>query len=331
MRKIYILFLLSITTSLTYAQTITPDWFFAIGDSLQQVAITNVNDFEEPTSGLNQAWDYTTIIPAIDTSTANFIDPSTLITNDDFRNADVATSVPGLQEIFYATDGDSLTILGLSIFGEYGLVQVIYDQGAEEIIGVDQMAFGDTIFNNIFGDILLDGYSIQTFTSEQVISFDGIGSLQLPEISLDNCVLFTNSIFQNEEEVARVSTIYFNSFSNPVLLYQTQTDAYGQQTTVMAKSITDNLSTSISEIDLLQADIHSDLSGNIYVGLEESIDATVQIVSMNGQVVAYHQEYLSTGKNQLSLDNNLTAGIYVVLVVDKNTGRFNSHKLSIMR
>ena len=45
MRNIYLLFLLSISTSLTYAQTITPDWFFAIGDSLQQVAITNVNDF----------------------------------------------------------------------------------------------------------------------------------------------------------------------------------------------------------------------------------------------------------------------------------------------
>jgi len=331
MRTIYILFLLLISTSLTYAQTITPDWFFTEGDSLQIVTITNVNDFQEPTSGLNQDWDYSTTITATDTAILRFVDPSTLTTNADFKRADVATAVPGIQEVFYDTEGDTLSILGISIFGPNGLVQVKYNIGNEELIARDQMIFGDTLFRTIIGEILLDGEPVQSLFLDQELSFSGIGTLQLPDITLDNCVHFSNSIIQNGQEIGKITTIFFNSFSNQVLTYSSQQDAYGQTVITMSQGITDGLNTSIAEIDLLQANIFSDLSGNVFVDLEESIDASVQIVAMNGQVVAHHQEALSAGRNQLSLNNNLSTGIYAVLIVDKKTGRFNSHKLSLMK
>ena len=333
MKKIYILFLLFITTNLIKAQTITPDWFFADGDSLQTIIVTNFSEFEAPTGGLNQVWDYSTISLATDTATLNFVEPRTLTTSQDFPDADVAAAIPGLQEVFYSTAGDTLSILGISIIGgPYGLVQFNYGLGNAELIGSDQMVFDDTLFQTVTGDILLDGVPVQSFALDQVISFNGAGSLQLPNTTLDNCVMFKNTVSQDGQVTAEISTIYFNSFSNQVLTYQRQFNPNtGSFDIAMAKSVTDNLTTSVDAVDLLQANIFSDMSGNIYIEMEEAIDANVQIVSMDGRQVENHKTQLNAGRNQLTLQNNFSAGIYVVLLVDKNTGRFNTHKMFIQR
>ncbi len=333
MRNLYILFFILFSTSFTKAQTITPDWLFAIGDSIQSIAVSNISDFEAPTSGIDQEWDYSTILTEIDTFTFNFVDPSTLSTVSQFRNADVALEIPGAQEVFYSTGGDTLKILGISLLGgPYGPVQIKYDTGNEEIIGFDQMAFGDTVLQTITGDLLVYGDPVQAFEIGQELSFDGLGSIQLPNITLDNCVKFTNTVTQNGEETALVSTIYFNSFSNAILTYQTQIDPYGGPDIVaITQGVTDNLSTSTIAADVLQAKIFSDKLKNIYIDMDESIDASIQIISLDGRPVENHQMHLSTGRNQLTLNNNYSAGIYVVFLVDKNTGKFKSHKMYIER
>lgn len=333
MRNIYFLFLLFISTNLVKAQTITPDWFFADGDSLQSIIVTNFSDFEAPTEGLNQIWDYSSILTSPDTTTINFVAPGTLTTFQDFERANIAAVIPGLQEVFYSTEGDTLSILGVSILGgPYGVIQFEYGQGNTELIGADQMVFGDTLFQTITADILVDGNIVQTFEADQTLGFNGVGSLQLPETTLDNCILLKNSIIQDGQLTGEISTIYFNSLSNQVLTYQRQFNPTTNSFDIaMAKGATDDFTVSIAAVDLLQANIFSDMTGNIYIEMEEAIDASVQIISLDGHLIENNETPLTTGRNKLNTTANYASGIYVVLVIDKNTGRFNSHKMFIQK
>ncbi len=324
-----IIFLFSLCQAFT--QTVTSDWFFAPGDALESINISNPESFSRPTSGADQIWDYSTISLSQDTVSLNFVEPNTLSTYKDFNTAEVGLEIPGLQEIFYATRNDTFEIVGISTFSPQGLIQIIYEPGESEFLAINPMIFGDEISRDVVGDITLDNSFITSFELNQTISFDGTGTIILPDTTLENCILLTTSVIQEGTEAVRISSIYQNSLVNQVLNYRTDVDLYGVVSTTMTTGILENFLTSVSDLQALNADIYNDIQGNIFIEVRESIDASIQVISADGRVVESHQRLLSSGRNEMSLKSELNSGIYVVLIVDKKTGQFQSHQLSVVR
>ena len=324
-----IIFLFSLCQAFT--QTVTSDWFFAPGDALESINISNPESFSRPTSGADQIWDYSAISLSQDTVSLNFVEPNTLSTYKDFNTAEVGLEIPGLQEIFYATRNDTFEIVGISTFSPQGLIQIIYEPGESEFLAINPMIFGDEISRDVVGDITLDNSFITSFELNQTISFDGTGTIILPDTTLENCILLTTSVIQEGTEAVRISSIYQNSLANQVLNYRTDVDPYGAVSTTLTTGILENFLTSVSDLQALNADIYNDIQGNIFIELEESIDASIQVFSADGRVVESHQRLLSSGRNEMRLKNELNSGIYVVLIVDKQTGQFQSHQLSVVR
>jgi len=332
MKTIFFSLLFIFYCHISYTQTITSEWFYSIGDVTQFISVNNAEEFEPPSSGVNQIWDFDSAILSQDTISHNYVEPNTLSTYENFPTADVGLRLDfkGMQEVFYRVNNDTLEFVGVSNFETYGLTQLLFDEGQEDFVATNPMVFGETISKEVSGDVTLDGDFIAKSNYEISISFNGIGTAILPDTILENCILLTRSFIQFGEETSRVSTIYHNSLVNLVVQYQNNFDENVTIETFLDIGNINNLLTSVSPIEALKADIFNDLQDNVIIDLDASIDASIQVVSIDGRIAKNYQKMLANGRNKLRFKDELIPGIYVLIISDKKSGQFKSHQFRIL-
>ena len=327
------LFLLFIASSLS-AQTLTSDWFLQVGDSISGVRIVNATDFDFPTPGMDVAWDYSiNAIPIGDTVVQRYVDPTEMETFDDFSDATLAFGTPGVDEFFFKNEADTSELVGLSLITPQGTLQLQYANGNEEIVAIAPMMLGDTIRRNVSGLVLVDGVPVQPFFQVNQVSIDGVGSLALANQTYENCLLYSTLVTDEDGIVqARSSVIMQNSFSGQLLQYLSQINPQTGAIDTSLVIINEDIFSSVDDQDLLTFGVSNDLTGQVTLTMNETVNhAAVRLMDMNGRIIDSRNLSLSIGANVLNYDGVINGGQYVLFLVDKETGRFRSEKIVIIR
>lgn len=198
------------------AQTVTGDWFYVPGDSFSSLQATNGDTAEIPSSGVDQIWDYSTLV-GLAGGTNDLVDPSVMTQSDSFPNATVATGVPGVAEIYYANTGDTLLIDGIyqNIQGE---LFINYLPGQGELLATAPLSFSDTLNHTIRGGVQFAGMSADILAVQQ-LSYNGIGEVRLPTgDTIGGVAYLKTEVFSPDGlALANVHLLLKNSFANPLI------------------------------------------------------------------------------------------------------------------
>lgn len=332
MNKI-LLSLFSLVSISLSAQTITSDWFFVPGDSFGSIQVNDPDSAELPTSGVDQIWDYS-LLTGVPVGDNNIVDPSTFSQASIFPDASAAVGTDGLVEIYYATTGDTLSITG--IYQNFQAeVWVDYLPGQGELLAVAPMMLQDTLTHTVSGVVTALGMT-QDLVIPQVLSFQGLGEVRMPQgDTINNVAYIKTEVFTGDGlPLANVHLLLKDRFSNPLVQIS---ENFDQNTGAVTRGIflqsdfTDSPSTSTKDQERLDFVVNSDAQGTVRIKVEEEVDAHIQLINTNGQVVQATQQLLYSGDNQIDFSSIGSSGNYIVFILDKKSGQFYTHRIAIVK
>ncbi len=330
MQKILLLSLIFISVNLT-GQTITSDWFFQPGDSFDFIESTNPTSVDLPKSGVDRIWDFSTLEGNMG-GTNEYVDPTAMTQASFFPDATTATGLIGLIEVYYQATDDTLSVTGLYL--NLGAeVWVDYNENQGEILGAAPMMLGDTLRHTVEG-IVTDGINQQPLTVPQQLSFEGLGTVYIPGDTIINTAYIKSEVFDQDGLTTTIVHLLFkNSFTNPIVQVSEQFDpATGvEERTILWQSNFVGDITSTNEDDRLDFVVNADAIGNVNILADEEVDANIQLINMNGQVLQTTSQILQRGVNQLDFTQVANSGQYIVFILDKESGQFYTHQVMIAK
>lgn len=322
------LFCLLAFLSSTHGQTITTDWFFGIGDTNEVAVASNADEISAPEGGIDRVWDFSNAIAQFSGPT-EYVDPGTMTRADSFPRATVAFGFPGVQELFYNSEGDTLEILGLfSTIPENQLIR--YDDHQGEILAVNNMVFGDVFNHFVIGTTSIAAGDFP-FEVRQRLTFNGLGTAITPARNTENCINLKTEVLDNDGNVtATVHLIVRDHLKNIIAQHLEQIDPNTGASLYNFGWQTDFSGVSTYDYPELQLSVSNNLTTDVTIGADKELNTQIQLIAMNGQVLKVSQEVLSPGSNLLDYSDSITAnGQYILLIMDKDNGSFTTEKISV--
>ena len=326
------LFTLSMLISFSLcAQELTTDWGHRIGDSYtkQEVRQGSFDDLEIPSPGLNQVWDYLTLVentPYLKKIEIIDIDDSSF--GDFFPEADFVISNPWTNnfstsiESFYKISEGSIYKVGYVGFTS-SFIKYHYPKPSN--LFTFPMTYQDSVTYEWSYGTEDAGEFTEERSGSSLLIFNGTGTVLTPEGTYENCIMLTRFSFHEDGQISNFKhSFYHNKLSQLVLEYW----QYPNVSTTGGYWFTKGLVTSNSDVD---ASLNLELSYNqnqLLINTPNDIELHFQILDMNGRLIEQFELDLTTGKNIAHLNESKVAGIYFVFVSDKKTGRFLTKKIS---
>jgi hypothetical protein len=330
MQKILLLFLVFCSANLV-GQTITSDWFLQPGDSFEILQATNPDSISLPKGGVDRIWDFSTL-EGTEGGPTTYLDPASLSQDTFFADATVAFGVPGIIELFYQATDDSLSVTG--IYFNIGFdVWIDYDKDQGELLAIAPMMVGDTLTHTISG-ILTDGSFEDPILGNQQLSFEGLGTVYIPNDTIINVAYIKSEIF--DQDGITTNTVHIlakNGFRNTIVQITEQVDAdTGEisRTTIWQTNFVGDV-TSTDDADRIDFVVTADASGLVNILADQEVDANIQLIGMNGQVLQTTAQQLQTGDNFLDFSEVSNSGQYIVFILDKESGQFYTHQIMIAK
>ena len=168
----------------------------------------------------------------------------------------------------------------------------------------------------------------------QQLSYNGIGEVRLPTgDTIGGVAYLKTEVFSPDGlALANVHLLLKNSFANPLIQVTENFDPNTGATTrgVFWQSDFDT-TTSTDDENQLNFTVTSEGNGRVLINSGQEIDANIQLINMNGQVVQTNQEFIQRGENTIDFSNVESSGQYVVFIVDREKGEFSSHRIAIVK
>jgi len=318
--------------SLTNAQIITSDWFLQEGDIINTNTAINPAEVTVPKGGVDVEWDFSNAL--LDQPAAiEYVNPSLMTKADSFPTATLAIGFPGILEVFFNNEGDTLDNRGFFLFAP-GLGEIIqrFAPSQGEIIAVNPMMYGDVLDHTASIEIFSDGMLLGAGEGPIRVSFEGLGTAITPDRTTDNCV-YIKTEFLDENGMASSTThsIYRDQIRNPIAQYIEQTDTNTGEPDPSFSWQTGFSGTSTDDFAKLELTISNSLTARVQVLAQEQITSQIQLIDMNGKVLKVSTEELSPGSNLLDFSDVVTTnGQYVIFITDTDKGTFKTEKISIL-
>ena len=329
MRNLTLLILVFTCALNTYhGQTLTSDWFLQAGDGFSIESAFNPEEIIVPTEGIDQEWDFSNAVTE-DSAIQEYVKPTEMTRADTFSRATMAIGLPGLLEIFYNNEGDTLDNLGLFI-GLQGELFVIYDDNQGELLAVSPMSFGDVFDHSVGGTIALDGMIFPAAPVTQRFSFAGMGTVITPARRTTDCIYLKTEILDNDGNAATtIHSFYRDHMRNLIAQFVEQLDANTGLPDPSFNWQTDFSGNATENIASLDLRISNNLSSHINIHSSIQIDAKIQLINPNGQSICVKGLSINPGDNFIDFSDELTyEGQYILYVVDKNSGSFLIEKIT---
>lgn len=327
-----LLFTLSMLISFSlYAQELTTDWGHRIGDSYTKQAVLqgSFDDLEIPSAGLDQVWDYSTlvehtpflekieIIDINDSSFGNFFPEADFVISNPWTN-NFSTSI----ESFYKITEGSIYKIGYVNFTS-SFIKYHYPKPSN--LFAFPMTYQDSVTYEWSYGIEDSGEFIEERSGSSLLIFNGTGTVLTPEGTYENCIMLTRFRFHEDGQIRSFRhSFYHNKLSQLVLEYW----QYPNVSTTGGYWFTKEIVTSNSDIN---TSLNLEISYNqnqLLINAPNDIELNFQILDVNGRLIEQFELDVLSGKNIAHLDHLKTAGIYFVFVSDKKTGRFLTKKIS---
>lgn len=314
-------------SSLALSQTIDNSWFPKIGTSYDHVVnLDDSNaDFTEPTFGLNQTWDFSAVSETPFLDEVSFLDPIESRFSESYPESNLLRRVENqfnFWEWFYRVEQDTIYEEGFAVVAllSNDTSQVIREPN-ENIYMVNGFSAGDSLWR-------ADDFFMQHI-------FVGTGNVITPDTTYDNCILL-------KEEAPNVGAGDFTyrwfheNLSKEVLVFIPEESDHPFP--VVQYLI--NLEEEEGEIETLTQDLNDVSSLEIQFvnnqlminNQNNNVDSELMLFDIGGNMLHKEDVFLFNGENSVNLSHlhGLVSGTYPLLILEKGSGNFSSHKLMIL-
>jgi len=223
--------------------------------------------------------------------------------------------------------------LGVNILASPG-VPIIKFRTSPVQTAVFPMEYGDSYTNEI--ESFLSITILPTFTDTMVMAgatfvttFAGIGDVITPNGVFEDCIMLTDSIVG--EPAPHIFRFYKNSFSNQIAEYSNGIDPESGQfvQSLQYRDTSALISTSTKEaIDQsLPLTFAGKINNALHLTAQNNFNAYCQLINLEGKLIQTWDKEFNPGNNLLEMnDFQQAAGLYVILIYNKDTGQFKSFK-----
>lgn len=321
MKNYYTFLLVATCFNLSYAQpTITADWYYAIGDTISTAYYYPSSDLE-PTEGLDLTWDISDAPTPYGEFEIIIVAPSELNYFDEFPEATLAYKQTMEREYYLNVENGNLQQIGYRT-PDY---KIVFENGFP-IIAYSDFEFSDEELN-AYNNNLINLQTMDTTINSELdeFKFAGYGTVITPEGTYEDCVM---------TKLTRTSTGIFDlveykfhkdKLANVIASYRRYTSG-SVEPTRRVEYQTERSTVSVNELSEDVLTIIKSNDNTILVKTSTQIDARIQIFDISGQLITDQSQQIFQGENEFNLDHLKENGVYVFLLIDKNTGSFRSLK-----
>jgi len=314
-----------ISNSIFGQSVIDASWFPRIGISYTNVTVfaDSFPEYDTPSFGLDQEWDFSDLPRDGATEEIAFVDPSQTPFAENFPEASVTkTKITDFGDWYwyYRTTQDTVYEEG------WYLVDKFFNFDTLSIIHEKNQAY---LMNNGFavGDSLWTDPSLRFKWT-----FVGTGKVTTRIEEYENCILL-----KDEVPGAGVGAVtyrwYHENLAKEVASYVPEESDHPSASVTWIFNYQDELSSMFEIYTKLQLKLSYNRNQLVITNSDENLEVQFILFDMSGAVINQGHETLHNGINYLNLDSltQLNDGVYSVLIVDKKTGRFLSQKLLIVK
>lgn len=306
------------------AQNINADWLYKEGQTVEKLIAINPEFLAEPIGGVGMTWDYSNaLFTGMDSLNEVYISPDSLLNAEFFPTANIGRTT-NLSESYFEVRDEGLYQIGFAIgqqiiqLSEVGIpIGFIYDLNDPRETIYDLITI-----NNLIGDTTVQS---QILNVSELI---GIGTVITPEGKYENCLLQKSTTISNGSIGSEVFNFYKDQFSNEIASYRKTAGTteefflgFSFQTNIdELLGLKDENPVFDWKINSFNNEIH------IHSDIEYS-NLDFHLYTPSGQLLNKFNQGVTSGKNVLKLQGNIPFGHYVLLVIDKDSGKFKSFKL----
>lgn len=301
-------------------QTLTPDWFYQIGDTTAHVGAEELELFSVPEEGVDMVWDFSTAIPNEDSYLEfKFLALTDLTHADKFPSASFGAMNKDSIEFFYEIKNDSLYSIGTQYAPNGGL-----NYTKKKLILATPFSLGDTYEAEVAYDVIVNEQTISTTEYVEKISLVGSGTVITPVGEFDNCVLIKKEETHDNQENRSYYHFYKDNLSNRILTMGLVEDSISSLSWMLNfETLSTTKEQAILDIKVLNL-------GNqtLMIDTPSNMDLQFQLFDLSGRVITNFEQFLVEGENSIDISNLNLSGTFVLLIFDEKTGAFKSLKLS---
>lgn len=177
--------------------------FPIIGDSVNYISLSDGQGVLPGTTGSNLTWDFSNLNLTGSNFSVTYLDPSSTGNSSLFPEANIAKYYSANQIEYYKKNNDSLNFYGDATTG----VGVRYYHNSRLNLKVP-MNFGES-FSDDFASNFINGSGLSvTRTGTVQSTFDGYGTLVLPNITIPNCMRIKTARYVHDIQGSTVNNTY---------------------------------------------------------------------------------------------------------------------------